>query len=415
MIGAAGDIACDPADPSFNNGLGTPGHCQQKATSDLLVAAQPTAVLPLGDTQYEEGILDTYARSYDPTWGRLKAISHPAVGNHEYFGGVGDGAGYFDYFNGVGVQSGPAGTRGQDYYSYDIGAWHLIALDSVCSQVGGCGPGSPQEAWLRADLAAHPNACTLAYWHHTRWTSTGVGWTSMGTLYQDLYDAGADVVLSGHIHQYERFAPRDPAGNVDPAFGLRQFVVGTGGKNLQALALAPSPGSEASSASAFGVLLMTLHPAGYDFRFVPTDATAFHDSGSGTCHGPPPGRPASAVTGAATTTGKTGARLTAALDPGAQPTTFHFEYGFTPGYGFGTPELAASGFPDGVRQVAALVSTLKPGRTYHYRVVATNGGGSFPGADRTFVAGARGAYPGAVARTSGLLAYWRLDDTGVRL
>src|SRR4051812_44941024 len=195
VIGAAGDIACDPSDPGFNNGAGIAGHCRQKATSDLLVAAKPTAVLPLGDTQYEEGILDTYARSYGPSWGRLKDISHPVVGNHEYFGGAGDGAGYFDYFNGVGVQTGPAGDRGQDYYSYDVGGWHLIALDSVCSQVGGCGPGSAQETWLRADLAAHPAACTLAYWHHPRWTSTGVGWTSMGTLYQDLYDAGADVIL----------------------------------------------------------------------------------------------------------------------------------------------------------------------------------------------------------------------------
>src|SRR3954453_22932603 len=244
VIGAAGDIACDPSDPGFNNGAGTPGHCRQKATSDLLVAAKPTAVLPLGDTQYEQGILDTYARSYDPTWGRLRGITHPAVGNHEYSGGEGNGAGYYDYFNGIGADNGPAGPRGRDYYSYDIGGWHLIALDSICSQVGGCEPGSPQEEWLRADLAAHPAACTLAYWHHPRFTSTGVGWTSMDAIWRDLYNAGADVVLGGHIHHYERFMPQDPQGRPDPAFGIREFVVGTGGKNLQALAAAPLATSE---------------------------------------------------------------------------------------------------------------------------------------------------------------------------
>src|SRR5690349_19268142 len=135
VIGAAGDIACDPADEDFNGGQGIPGHCQQLATPDLLVAAHPAAVLAPGDTQYEQGLLDTYLQSYDPSWGRLRTITHPAVGNHEYYGGAGDGAGYFDYFDGVGANDGPAGVRGQDYYSYDVGTWHMIVLDSTCSRV----------------------------------------------------------------------------------------------------------------------------------------------------------------------------------------------------------------------------------------------------------------------------------------
>lgn len=412
VIGTAGDIACDPDDQFFNSGEGVPGHCQQKATSDLLVAAKPTAVLPLGDTQYERGIFDTYARSYDPTWGRLKAITHPAVGNHEYSGGNGDGGGYYDYFNGVGADNGPAGPRGRDYYSYDIAGWHLIALDSVCSQVGGCGPGSPQEQWLRADLESHPAACTVAYWHHPRWTSTGVGWTSMDALWRDLYNAGADIVLNGHIHHYERFGPQDPAGNPDPVYGIREFIVGTGGKSQQRLAAAPRPNSEIGDASNFGVMFLTLHPNSYDWRFESIDPDGFKDSGSGTCHGAPPGRPAVATSGPASATAKTGARLTAAVDPGAQATTFRFEYGRTTAYGTATPDKAVTGQPDGQRQVAARIARLSRGRTYHYRVVATNPSGVVAGADRTFVAGARTAYPGSVAKTAGLLSYWRLDDAG---
>jgi hypothetical protein len=412
VIGAAGDIACDPEDPNFNNGEGTPGHCRQKATSQLLVDAKPTAVLALGDTQYEQGILDTYSRSYDPTWGRLKAITHPAVGNHEYSGADGKGSGYYDYFNGIGVDNGPAGPRGRDYYSYDIGGWHLIALDSVCSQVGGCGPGSPQEQWLLADLANHPAACTLAYWHHPRFTSTGVGWTSMDAIWRDLYGAGADVALAGHIHQYERFAPQDPQGRPDPAFGIREFVVGTGGKNLQALAPTPAATSETGNPSSFGVLFLTLHPGGYDWRFEPTEDGGYRDSGTGACHGAPPGRPATGTTGPAIISGGTSARLTAAVDPGGQATSYRFDYGTTTAYGSTTAEWPVTGPADGARQVAFRITGLRRGRTYHYRVVTANATGATVGLDRTFVAGARSSYTGSIAHTAGLLSYWRLDDAG---
>lgn len=412
VIGAAGDIACDPSDAYFNGGQGVPGHCQQMATSDLLVKQDPAAVLPLGDTQYEEGILSTYALSYDPSWGRLKAITHPTVGNHEYYGGAGDGSGYFDYFDGPGAADGPAGPRGADYYSYDVGSWHLISLDSTCSRVGGCGPGSPMETWLRADLAAHPNACTLAYWHHPRFTSTGVGWTSMGTIWQDLYDAGADLVLNGHIHHYERFTPQTPGGQPDPAYGVREFIVGTGGKSIQANAPSELPTAEAWGAS-FGVLFLTLHPDSYDWRFVPTDRGGVRDSGSYPCHGAPPARPATAVTGSATATGKTSARLTGAVDTGNQPTSYHFDYGRTGLYGTSTRETAAPGPADGARQVAVKLKRLKKNRVYHYRLVASNASGVIFGTDRTFRAGRRATYPGAIARTKGLLAYWRMDDSGL--
>jgi hypothetical protein len=335
------------------------------------------------------------------------------VGNHEYYGGAGDGAGYFDYFDGVGANDGPAGLRGQDYYSYDVGTWHMVVLDSTCSRVGGCAPGSPQESWLRADLAAHPNACTLAYWHHPRFTSTGVGWTAMQTLWQDLYDAGADVVLNGHIHQYERFAPQTPEGAVDPAYGIRQFVVGTGGKSLQGLGPAPLPTSETSSSSTFGVLLMTLHPNGYDWTFQPIKKGGYTDSGSTACHAAPPGRPAAAATGDAALAGSTAERVTGAVDPGNQPTSYHFEYGRTAAYGSRTAEVTVPGPADGDRQVAATLRRLKKKKVYHYRVVATNAGGTVFGGERVFRVGQRSAYPAAIARTKGLLAYWRLDDGGI--
>ncbi len=156
VIAAAGDIACDPATPAFNGGAGTRTQCRQKAVSDLLVNAGLSAVLPLGDEQYEDGQLTAFARSYDPSWGRVLSITRPTPGNHEY--NTAGAAGYFGYFGSR------AGSPGRGYYSYDVGRWHLIALNSQCSHVS-CARGSAQERWLTADLAAHRNTCTLAYWH----------------------------------------------------------------------------------------------------------------------------------------------------------------------------------------------------------------------------------------------------------
>ena len=225
VIMAAGDIACDPDDPGYNDGAGTADRCHQQATSDLLLAGPLDAVLPLGDIQYDSSTTARINAVYAPTWGRVKSISRPILGNHE----GSSGSGYFDYFNGVGAADGPAGPRGKGYYSYDLGAWHLVALNSNCSAVS-CSAGSEQETWLRADLAAHPANCTLAYWHHPRWSSGHDGSNDfMQPLWEALQDAHAEILLSGHSHDYERFAPLDRDGEVDQAEGIRQFVVGTGG------------------------------------------------------------------------------------------------------------------------------------------------------------------------------------------
>ena len=220
LIAAAGDIACDTSSAFFNDGVGTADRCRQKYTSDLLVQVSPTAVLTLGDNQYHVGSLSDFNASFDPTWGRLKPIIHPAIGNHEY--GTAGARGYFDYFNGPGNQSGPAGERDKGYYSFDIGSWHLIALNSECERIdrgaaaNGCAEGSPQESSLRSDLAAHPSSCTLAYWHRPRFNSGFRGnHPETQAFWQALHEAGADIVLSGDAHDYERFAPQDASGNLD--------------------------------------------------------------------------------------------------------------------------------------------------------------------------------------------------------
>jgi acid phosphatase type 7 len=281
VIAAAGDIACDPADPNYNAGAGTSTACRQLATSELLTGGRLARVLTLGDNQYEDATLLKFQSSYQPSWGRVKGITSPSLGNHEY--ATANAAGHFDYFNGTGVEAGPAGQRGKGYYSFDVGSWHLIALNSNCSQVGGCGAGSTQEQWLRADLAANPTSCALAFWHHPRFSSGIHGDESaMTAIWQALYDGGADVVLSGHDHDYERFAPQDATGNADAARGIREFVVGTGGKTLYPM-FAAKPNSEVRNFDTYGVLELALRPAGFDWRFSPA-VGSFIDSGSSACH-----------------------------------------------------------------------------------------------------------------------------------
>jgi hypothetical protein len=197
-------------------------------------------------------------------------------GNHEYL--VSGAAGYYSYYGAA------AGDPNKGYYSYDLGSWHIIALNGECSFVGGCGAGSPQEAWLRADLAAHPAACTLAYWHEPKFSSsTPDSTSSFQTFWNDLYAAGAEVVLNGHIHNYERFAPQNPSGDADPN-GLRQFVVGTGGKGLVSSGSSPLATSQVRNASTYGVLSMTLRNGSYDWSFVPEAGKTFTDSGTTSCH-----------------------------------------------------------------------------------------------------------------------------------
>jgi Ca2+-binding RTX toxin-like protein len=278
VIAAAGDIACAPS------GAVTSTKCRQKATSDVILRSGASAVLALGDLQYATAKYSSFLGSYDPSWGRVKPITFPAAGNHEYM--TSGAAGYFDYFNGPGVFSGRAGDRDKGFYSYDVGTWHLISLNTSdhCSIVS-CGKGSAQETWLRQDLAAHPTSCTLAYWHHPRFNSGHDGSASfMSAIFQDLYDANADVVLGGHAHDYERFAPQNPSGKLDRARGIRQFVVGTGGAFFTSIGSRVA-NSEIRNNSTYGVLLLTLHPNSYDWRFVPEAGKTFTDSGTEQCHG----------------------------------------------------------------------------------------------------------------------------------
>jgi acid phosphatase type 7 len=278
LVAAAGDIACDLEDPRYNGGLGTPGACHQKQTSDVILGLAPDAVFALGDTQYEAGTPVDFRGSYEPTWGRFKSITRPAIGNHEY--GHQNGAGYFDYFGAL------AGPRPHGYYSFDLGAWHVVVLNTNCSKPAvTCGPGSAQEKWLRDDLAAHPNRCALAVMHNPLFSSGQEGpEPSTQAFYDTLYRAGAEVVLSGDNHDYERFAPQTPSGIVDPGRGLRQFVVGTGGRDLQTFKKLIAANTESLNDATFGVLALRLRPSSYEWRFVPETGGAFTDTGSYPCH-----------------------------------------------------------------------------------------------------------------------------------
>src|SRR5437016_982480 len=223
------------------------------------------------------GAPEAHEACYDKTWGRAKSRTRPAPGNHE-FHALG-AAPYFDYF---GAAAGEAKTG---YYSYELGAWHILVLNSECKDVGGCEPGSLQEKWVRTDLAAHSASCTLAYWHKPLFSSGSAHGNDLTVkpLFQALYDAGADLVIVGHDHDYERFAPQTPDGTPDPKRGIRDFVVGTGGKNHRPFG-EPKPNSELRDATAFGVLKLTLKRGGYDWQFIPEAGKSFTDSGSGNCH-----------------------------------------------------------------------------------------------------------------------------------
>jgi hypothetical protein len=232
-------------------------------------------VLALGDLQYEDASYARFRTSYDRSWGRVKAITRPVPGNHEY--ATRNAAGYFAYFGRA------AGTPARSYYSFDVGSWHLVALDSNCSQVEGCEAGSRQEQWLRSDLTRNPARCTLAYWHHPRFSSGRHGTDrTYDAFWRALSEAGADLVLVAHDHGYERFAPLSAAGTRDPTGGIREFVVGTGGKGLRGFPRV-QPHSEVRDHSTFGILELTLGDGAYAWRFRPA-VGAFTDSGSARCH-----------------------------------------------------------------------------------------------------------------------------------
>ena len=246
-----------------------------EATTKLLDQISGT-VMAVGDLAYPEGSKENFT-CHDKTWGRARFRTRPAPGNHEFH--VAGATPYFDYFGVL------AGDPKIGYYSYDLGSWHIIVLNSECKDVGGCEASSPQERWLRADLASHRVACTLAYWHKPLFSSGGAHGNDLSVkpLWDALYDANADVVINGHDHDYERFAPQTPDGAPDSVRGIREFVVGTGGKSHRPFG-APKPNSEVRDATAFGVLKLTLEANSYDWQFIPEEGKNFTDSGSGVCH-----------------------------------------------------------------------------------------------------------------------------------
>jgi hypothetical protein len=269
-----------PSDDPVIVGAGDIASCSftgDEATANLLDNIAGT-VITLGDNAYSSGTATEYTNCYGPSWGRHLARTRPSPGNHEY--NTLDASGYFGYFGSA------AGDPTKGYYSYDVGAWHIIVLNSnsSCTTIS-CAAGSPQDTWLRADLAAHGNVCTLAYWHHPRFNSGASHGnnTAVANFWDALYQYGADVILSGHEHVYERFAPQTPAAVADPAAGIRQFTVGTGGASHYTFGTI-QPNSEVRNGTAYGVLKLTLHATSYDWQFVPVAGATFTDSGTGSCH-----------------------------------------------------------------------------------------------------------------------------------
>ena len=284
VVAAAGDIACAP--PATR----TSSTCHHRATSDLLVAGDYDAVLPLGDLQYECGQAAAYQSVYDPTWGRVKDRSRPAVGDNDYESATCStpgASGYFDYFGGAASPNQPnCASACSGYYSYDLGTWHVVVLNTNCSEpgVGGCSASSAQGRWLAADLAAHPNQCILGYWHQPRWSEAGGTSGASNYFVNALYNARAEVILSGNNHFYARFAPQSPSGAADPVNGIRQFIVGTGGKSLHGLSSNPDPQVEVRQRTTYGVLELTLHSTSYSWKFVPEAGRTFTDTGAQNCH-----------------------------------------------------------------------------------------------------------------------------------
>lgn len=279
------DSRCHPWLPPQDNpptvlvGAGDIADCKNLAGAEdtaKLLDKIPGTVMAVGDLAYPDGSKENFV-CYDETWGRARLRTRPAPGNHEFHSS--GATPYFDYF---GVLAGDPRTG---YYSYELGSWHIIALNSECRDVAGCEAGSPEEKWLRADLASHPVACTLAYWHKPLFSSGSAHGNdlTMKPLWDALYEADADVVVNGHDHDYERFAPQTPDGAPDPGHGIREFVVGTGGKSHRPFS-EPKPNSEVRDATAFGVLKLTLKSKSYDWQFIPEEGKTFTDSGSGACH-----------------------------------------------------------------------------------------------------------------------------------
>ena len=276
---ASGGVSASPSGEPVLVGAGDIASCaldDDEATAKLLDSIAGT-VFTAGDNAYEDGSPEQYRDCYAPTWGRHKDRTRPAAGNHDWV--TKNAAGYRDYFGAAGVNA-----DGETWYSYDLGAWHVIVLDSDCAAVDGCGVQSKQGQWLGADLAATQARCTVAIWHHPRFSSGEHGNDAdVGPFWDLLYAANADVVINGHDHDYERFAPQDPTGHEDRDRGIREFVVGTGGATLRDFATTPRPNSELRIAKIPGLIKLTLRQTGYDWNWLPTTGSVT-DTGSASCH-----------------------------------------------------------------------------------------------------------------------------------
>lgn len=273
-------IPPSPAPPAIMVGAGDIASCASsgdEATAALLGSIGGT-VFTLGDNVYDNGTSTEYTNCYGPSWGvpQIKDRTKPVPGNHEY--NTPGATGYYGYFGAA------AADPAKGYYAYDQGAWRVYVLNSNCAPIGGCGTGSAQELWLRSDLTANPRACVLAMWHHPRFSSGEHGSsTATQDLWQALYDFNADVVLAGHDHSYERFAPQTATGALDNARGIVEIVVGTGGRSHYAFGTIRS-NSLVRNGDTYGVLRLALSAGSWSFDFIPQAGKIFTDSGTGTCH-----------------------------------------------------------------------------------------------------------------------------------
>ena len=271
-VGAPGPVAAAPAVLVGAGDIALCGtHLANAEATARLLDGMPGTVFTAGDNTQDRGTLQEFRECFEPTWGRHKNRMRPVPGNHDY--GMPNGTGYFEYFGAA------AGNPGEGYYSYDLGGWHIVALNSNISMERG----SAQAAWLRNDLQSNPSRCTAAYWHHPLNSSGPNGGShSVRHAWEVLHEFGAEIVMNGHDHLFERFALQDPSGRSDPHRGIRQFTVGTGGIFLYGTAKV-HPNSEVRG-DAHGVLRLTLRSDGYDWQFVPVAGHSFTDAGSGSCH-----------------------------------------------------------------------------------------------------------------------------------
>jgi hypothetical protein len=274
----AADVPSSPATSAVLVGAGDIASCGSEgdeATARLLDHIDGT-VFTVGDNAYPDGTAEDFRRCYQPSWGRHLARTLPAPGNHDHHTAA--AAAYHAYFGSR------AGQADRSWYSTELGAWHVIVLDSECKAVGGCDPSSSQGRWLAADLASNPVSCTLIIWHRPRFSSGDHrSDRSVDPFWKAAYAAGVDLIVNGHDHHYERFAPQDPTGLADDARGIRQIVVGTGGARFGRIGRAVA-NSEIRVGSSFGVLRLTLRADDYDWEFIPVQLGSFRDAGTGACH-----------------------------------------------------------------------------------------------------------------------------------